>query len=96
MCKQFEGVGVTRDELRAGVQVMVPVGATASVVNGTPCIIAWATVVGAVSERDASVMVDPSDMWWLDVHVASGVSGLPQMYRADEILGVPAPSLSLT
>lgn len=96
MCKHLEGVGITRDELRAGVQVMVPVGAAVSAISGTPCIIAWATVIGPATEWEASIMVDPSDMWWLDVHVGPGGSGLPQMYRADQILGIPALSLTLT
>lgn len=96
MCKQWEGVGITRHELRAGTRVIVPVGAVSSAVNGTPCLIAWATVVGPASEYDTSVMVDPSDVWWLDVHIAAGMSFLRQMYRADEILGVPAHSLALT
>ncbi len=50
--------------------------------------------MGRASDDDTSRMVDPADVWWLDVHMGPGVT-LPQMYRADQILGVPAVGLSM-
>jgi len=95
MDTRFEGVGVTPRELESGTVVMVPVGAGAAIVNGGPCIIAWAVVRGPASETDATVLTDPSAMWWLDVYMAPGAPPLPQMYRADTILGVPALGLHM-
>lgn len=95
MCEQFEGIGVTRDELRKGTIVMVAVGRIPALANGQPCVIAPAVVMGPASDADRQVFRDAPEMWWLEVHTARGVC-LPQMYRADEILGVPALSLDLT
>lgn len=95
-CERCEGVGVTPQELmKAGTVVMVPVGAISAAVNGGPCIIAWAVVVGPAGESDASVFTNPEDVFWLDVYMAPGVAPLPQMYRADQILGVPALGLQM-
>ncbi len=95
-CAQYEGIGVTPRELMApGTVVMVPVGQASAVVNGGPCIIAWAVVRGPASESDAEVFTDPSQMYWLDVHMVPGGPPLPQMYRADAILGVPALGLQM-
>lgn len=90
-----DGIGITAQELTPGTAVMVPVGEIAAAVNGGPCIIAWAVVRGPASETDAAVFVDPSAMYWLDVYMVPGGPPLPQMYRADAILGVPALGLHM-
>lgn len=95
MSIRHEGVGVTPRDLATGTPVMVPVGGVAAIVNGGPCIIAWAVVRGPASESDAEVFTDPSAMYWLDVYMIPGGPPLPQMYRADAILGVPALGLSM-
>lgn len=95
MQKHHEGVGVTPHELAPGTAVMVPVGQVAAAVNGGPCIIAWAVVRGPASESDAEVFDDPAAMYWLDVYLVPGGPPLPQMYRADAILGVPALGLRM-
>ncbi len=95
MVTQHEGVGVTPRELTPGTAVMVPVGQVAAAVNGQPCIIAWAVVRGPANESDAAVFTDPSAMHWLDVYMVPGGPPLPQMYRADAILGVPALGLRM-
>lgn len=89
-----EGLGVPPAMLEPGLAVMVPVGTISAAVNGGPSIVAYATVIGRASEHDAAVMADPSEMWWLDVHMGPGIT-LPQMYRADQILGVPALGLTM-
>lgn len=93
MCERWEGVGVTPRELEPGTVVMVPVGQGAAIINGGPCIIAWAIVRGPASEDDAAVFTDPTRKYWLDVYTGPGVF-LPQMYAADQILGVPALGLN--
>lgn len=95
MDTRFEGVGVTPRELEPGTTVMVPVGQGNALVNGGPCIIAWAVVVGPASEADAAAFTDPAAMHWLDVYMAPGIPPLPQLYRADTILGVPALGLRM-
>jgi hypothetical protein len=95
MVTQHEGVGVTPRELVSGTAVMVPVGAIASTVNGGPCIIAWAVVRGPADEADTKVLTDPAARYWLDVHMVPDGPPLPQTYRADEILGVPALGLRM-
>lgn len=96
MSTRFEGVGVTARELRPGTVVMVPVGQLNALVNGGPCVIAWAVVTGRAGlRRRRGPLPDPSEMWWLDVYLGSGTPPLPQMYRADAILGVPAPGLRM-
>jgi hypothetical protein len=92
MVKQREGIGVTPRELTPGTAVMVPVGQVDAAVNGGPCIIAWAVVRGPASEP---VFTDPAAMYWLDVYMVPGGPPLPQMYRAEAILGVPAPGLRM-
>lgn len=92
MCERWEGLGVTPNELVPGTVVMVPVGQTNAVINGQPCIVAWATVTGPAGDDDAPV--GPASMYWLDVHMGPGAT-LPQMYRADQILGIPALGLSM-
>ncbi len=99
MCEQLEGLGVTLNELKPGVTVMVPAGRLAAAANGHPCIIATATVMGRASQKDTenhteTFKSNPAGVWWLNVHMAPGAS-LPQMYRADEILGVPAYGLAM-
>ncbi len=95
-CIRCEGVGVTPRELMTpGTVVMVPVGAGSAIVNGGPCLIAWAVVRGPADEAAASVFTDPESMFWLDVYMGPGVAPLPQMYRADQILGVPALGLQM-
>lgn len=97
-CKRCEGIGITPRELKPGTKVIVPVGRLAAMANGDPCVIAWATVMGPVDPATNTTLVDPTDTWWLDVHMVPGPEsdGLPQMYRAEEILGIPAPSLVLS
>jgi len=92
MGKRWEGVGVTPRDLTAGAVVMVPAGQVSAAANGGPCIIAWAVVVGPDDYDDA---VGPKAKWWLDVYTGGpGAPPLPQAYRAEEILGVPALGLS--
>jgi len=91
----YEGLGITRQELVPGTVVMVPVGRIAAAVNGQPCIIAWAVVVGPVKDAGGPVYADHIDKYWLDVYVIPGGPPLPQMYRAEEILGVPALGLRM-
>lgn len=93
MCERWEGVGVTPRELEPGTVVMVPVGQASAIVNGGPCIIAWAVVRGPASESDTAVLTNPKAVYWLDVYMGPGVY-LPQMYPAEQILGVPALGLS--
>ncbi len=88
---RHEGVGVTPRELTAGTVVMVPTGDASAVVNGGPCVIAWAVVRGPA---DDAAVTDPQAKWWLDVHMAPGVV-LQQMYRCGQILGVPALGLRM-
>lgn len=90
-----KGIGVTPTELTTGTAVMVPVGKLSAAVNGAPCIIAWAVVVGPATETDAAAFIDPAAMYWLDVYMVPGGPPLPQMYRAGEILGVPALGLQM-
>lgn len=89
---RWQGLGVTRAELEPGRAVMVASGTVAAQVNGGPAIICYAEVIGPADESSASVMIDPSDVWWLAVFTGAG-EPLPQMYRADEILGIPAIGL---
>lgn len=91
--KHHEGVGITPRELRPGTVVMVPVGAIAALTNGQPCIIAWAAVLGAVDQGQDPT--DPDGRWWLDVYAIPGGPPMPQMYRAGEVLGVPALGLQM-
>lgn len=99
----YEGLGVTPRELVPGTVVMVPVGRGSAIVNGHACVIAWAVVRGAAGFLSASGArpleeadsTDPAAQWWLDVYTLPGGEPLPQMYRAGEILGVPAWGLSM-
>lgn len=95
MGKRPDGIGVTPRELTDGTAVMVPAGQISAMVNGGPCIIAWAVVRGPASESDAAAFTDPAAMYWLDVYMVPGEPPLPQMYRADDILGVPALGLRM-
>ncbi len=90
-----QGLGVTARELQPGSVVMVAVGGISAKVNGGPCTIAWAVVRGPASDRDASVFVNPDDVWWLDVYTIPAGPPLPQMYAAGDILGVPALGMSM-
>lgn len=92
--ERWQGLGITRDELRPDTVVMVAAGTIAAQVNGTPAIICLAEVIGPAGPDDASVYVNPDDVWWLNVHMAPGLS-LPQMYHADQILGIPATGLGM-
>lgn len=94
MCERWEGLGVTPSELAPGAIVMVPVGQASAIVNGGPCIVAWATVRGPASGENAFRYTDPAAVYWLNVHMGPGVT-LRQMYRADQILGVPACGLTM-
>lgn len=73
--------------LQPGTAVMVPYTASA-VVNGDPALICYATVRGLAAEADAAGF-NGGPVYWLDVHTG-GPTTLPQMFRADQILGVPA------
>lgn len=95
MSERFQGVGITERELRPGTFVMVPVGQVSAMVNGGPCIIAMAKVLRQATGSEAAVYVDHFGVWWLDVYMVPGGEPLPQMYRADDILGVPALGLSM-
>lgn len=92
MNTRFQGVGVTARELKPDAVVMVPVGQVNAVVNGGPCIIAWAVVRGPA---DDTVGAPPGTVVWLDVYLSPDSPPLAQMYRADEILGVPALGLTM-
>jgi hypothetical protein len=91
--QRFEGLGITADQLRPNTAVMVAVGRLVANINGQPCLIAWAIVRGPVAENTDPT--DPAGMWWLDVYSVPGGPPLPQQYRADEILGVPALGLTM-
>lgn len=88
--QQTEGLGVPEHMLQPGAAVMVPYVASA-VVNGDPALICYATVRGLASEADAASF-NGGPWYWLDVHTGGGVT-LPQMFRSDQILGVPALGL---
>jgi len=91
MTDRLEGVGITPRELVPDTIVMVPVGEIPALVNGHPCVIAWAVVIGPVTtDTDPA---DPKGRWWLNVYQGGGV--LPQMYPAEKILGVPAIGLTM-
>lgn len=97
MCEKWEGLGVTGNELREGAQVMVPAGQIAALIEGHPCLIALATVIGPASGRDTTHFTEQhkaAGMWWLNVHMAPGVC-LPQMYPADQILGIPTLGIQM-
>lgn len=93
MSERLEGVGITLRQLEPNTVVMVPYGQGNAIVNGGPCIIAWAVVIGPV-EKDNDP-TDPKARYWLNVYLARGVEPMPQMYRAEEILGVPALGLTM-
>lgn len=95
MGERFQGLGITPRELQAGTVVMVPVGQGNALVNGQPCVIAWAVVLQPAADDEAGVFTDPKRRYWLDVYLAPGGRPLPQMYRAEEILGVPALGLTM-
>lgn len=86
-----EGLGVPVSMLQHGLAVMVATGTASAVVNGGPAIVCWATVRAPASPTDADGFVG-GPWYWLDVHMGGGVT-LPQMYRADHILGIPALGL---
>lgn len=95
MCEQFEGVGVTHNDLRPGTIVMVAVGRVPASVNGHSCVVAPAEVMRPATDEERRIYKDPTtEAWWLDVFTAPGVY-LPQMYRTAEILGLPAASLRI-
>lgn len=93
--QRFQGVGITERELRPGTKVMVPVGQMSALVNGGPCVIALAEVIRPATGNESAVYVDHFAVWWLNVHLVPGGEPLPQMYHADQILGVPALGLSM-
>jgi hypothetical protein len=80
---RWEGLGMLPGMLEPGMAVMVAAGTINAVVNGDPPIICYATVIDRA---------EAPDTWWLNVHMGMG-STLPQMYRADQILGIPALGL---
>jgi hypothetical protein len=92
-----DGLGVTSRELIPGTAVMVAAGRGVTHVNGNPypCVIAWAVVRGPATETDAATHPDPHSVWWLDVYIIPGGEPLPQMYRADEIIGIPVLGLHM-
>jgi hypothetical protein len=80
MSQRWPNLGIAPGMIGPGLSVMVCTGAA---LLGA-AIICYATVAQAA---------DADDTWWLDVH-AGGIEPLPQMYRADEILGIPAAGLT--
>lgn len=94
--QRFEGLGITQAELRPGTKVMVAVGQVSAIVNGGPCVIALAEVIRPATGSESAVFVDHFAVWWLDVYMVPGGEPLPQMYHADQILGIPALGLSMT
>lgn len=82
-------IGITLDELEPGTAVMVAVGRGVM----TTTVVAWAVVLCPVGTLTADN--DPAARYWLDVYMIPGGPPLPQMYRADEILGVPALGLRM-
>lgn len=95
MSNYFEGLGVTTAELESGTVVMVPYGQVNTLVNGGPCLIAWAIVRRRVDEHRTATAIALSDKYWLDVYLSADSPPLPQMYAAGEILGVPALGLQM-
>jgi hypothetical protein len=89
------GLGVTAGEMQTGTVVMVAVGGLVARTRGHACTIAWAVVQGPASGKHAALYTNPKQMWWLDVYMIPGGPPIPQMYRADQILGVPALGLSM-
>lgn len=94
VCDHWEGLGATRYELQPGIVVMVPVGMGPAVVEGMPCVIAWAVVQRKATPEEAEAFREPDKMWWLEVWMGPGAS-LPQMYPSYQILGVPALGLTM-
>lgn len=84
----WAGLGLHSHHLRPGLGVMVAYTLSAEV-NNEPALICYARVIGQASRDDAAVYVGNPEVWWLDVYTAPGVT-LPQMFRVDQILGVPA------
>ena len=74
--------------MRPGMDVMVAYTMDAAV-NGNPALIAYARVLSPAAGDDVQNWHDPDSVWWLQVYTAPGLS-LPQMFPADQILGVPA------
>jgi len=65
--------------------VMVPVGQISAELYDHPPVLCLARVVGTHDQLEPRVT-----RWWLDVWPDPGGPPLPQLYRAEEILGVPA------
>ena len=95
MTSKLPQYGVTPRELTPGTHVMVVVGAVAAAVNGGPCIVAYAVVIGLAVEGARPEDVKPDDLYWLDLYMIPGGPPVPQQYRAREILGIPALGLSM-
>lgn len=77
----MDGLGVPAGLLRKGMAVMVAYRVAG--IDGQAALICYATVMGPADEG----------RWWLEVFTAPGIS-LPQKFREDEILGVPALGLA--
>lgn len=92
MSEYFDGLGITERELAPGTAVMVPVGRLVAHINGNPCLIAWATVVGPTASEPSA---GPDQTYWLNVYTIPGGPPLPQVYRVGEIVGVPALGLAM-
>ncbi len=75
-----------QDLIKPDMVVMVPVGGISADLNGHPVVICLATVLGPAEDEE---------VWWLAVQSGGGSTELPQMYRAAEILGVPALGLAM-
>lgn len=84
----WESLGLRPGQIEAGLGVMVAYTISAAV-NGDPPLICYARAIQQATPAEAAVFVGEPEVWWLDVYTAPGVT-LPQMFRVDQILGVPA------
>ncbi len=84
--KFFDNVGVVAEHLKPGTRVVVPVGALNSAVNGGSSIAALAICLGR-AEREG--------WWWFDVYMAPGGEPLPQMYPAEQLLGLAPQGMTM-
>lgn len=84
----WQDLGIPPQQIKPGLGVMVAYTLSAAV-NNEPALICFARVVERASSDDAAVFRGNPEVWWLNVYTAPHVS-LPQMFRADQILGIPA------
>lgn len=77
-------LGVPEQMLTSGAAVMVVAGGGGEP-HYRPALICYATVDGPADEPG---------VWWLSVHYGGTAGPLPQMFRTEEIVGVPAWGLA--